>query len=69
MKTLIYFNTTNCPEQIGCSQLTDDLTTFLDERKEFIINPKVNKNILTFEKVDGTIADAVLLEVSDDFVN
>jgi len=69
MKTLIYFNTTNCPEQIGCSQLTDDLNTFLDERKEFIINPKVNKNILTFEKVDGTIADAVLLEVSDDFVN
>jgi hypothetical protein len=69
MKILIYFNTTNCPEQIGCSQLTDDLTTFLDERKEFIINPKVNKNILTFEKVDGTIADAVLLEVSNDFVN
>jgi hypothetical protein len=69
MKTLIYFNTTNCPEQIGCSQLTDDLNTFLDERKEFIINPKVSKNILTFEKVDGTIADAVLLEVSDDFVN
>jgi hypothetical protein len=69
MKTLIYFNTTNCPEQIGCSQLTEDLTTFLDERKEFIINPIVSKNILTFEKVDGTIADAVLLEVSDDFVN
>jgi hypothetical protein len=69
MQTLIYFNTINCPEQIGCSQLTDDLNTFLDERKEFIINPIVSENILTFEKVDGTIADAVLLEVSDDFVN
>jgi hypothetical protein len=69
MKTLIYFNTTNCPEQIGCSQLTDDLNTFLDERKEFIINPIIIDNKLTFEKQDGTFADAVLLEVDANFQN
>jgi hypothetical protein len=69
MKTLIYFNTTNCPEQIGCSQLTEDLTTFLAERSEIIINPVITENKLTFEKQDGTFADAVLLEVDADFQN
>lgn len=69
MKTLIYFNTTNCPKQIGCSQLTEDLTTFLAERSEIIINPVITNNKLTFEKQDGTFADAVLLEVDADFQN
>ena len=69
MKTLIYFNTTNCPEQIGCSQLTEDLTTFLAERSEIIINPIIDNNKLTFVKQDGSFADAVLLEVDADFQN
>ena len=69
MKTLIYFNTNNCPEQIGCSQLTDDLTSFLVERSDIIINPIIANNKLTFEKEDGSFGDAIILEVYEDFMN
>lgn len=76
MKTLIYFNRPDCPENIGISQLTDNLQLFLDERSNIIINPVINGNILTFDKiiiVDGvkTIITgfAMLIETPDNFEN
>ena len=46
------------------------LNTFVkSERSEIIINPVITDNKLTFEKQDGTFADAVILEVDADFQN
>lgn len=49
MKTLIYFNRPDCPTDLGISQLTDNVTLFLEERKDKIVNPIIDKNILTFD--------------------
>ena len=78
MKTLIYFNRPDCPENMGISQLTDNLQLFLDERSDIIINPIINGNILTFDK--ETIIEeeeiktiktgfAILIETPDNFEN
>lgn len=69
MKTLIYFNRPDCPENMGISQLTDDVQVFLDERKDIIINPVINKDILNFEKTDGSNGYALLVETPSDFQN
>lgn len=64
MKTLIYFNRPNCPENMGISQLTDNLQQFLSDRSDVIINPIINGNILKFEN-----GYAILTEVPDNFEN
>lgn len=76
MKTLIYFNRPDCPENMGISQLTDNLQLFLDERSDIIINPIINGNILTFDKeiiideVKTIITGfAMLIETPDNFEN
>lgn len=76
MKTLIYFNRPDCPENMGISQLTDNLQLFLNERNDIIINPVINGNILTFDKeiiIDEvkTIETgfAILTETPDNFEN
>lgn len=74
MKTLIYFNRPDCPENMGISQLTDDLQQFLAERSSTIINPIIDENILTFDKpeVEGELLNrgyAILTETPDDFQN
>lgn len=84
MKTLIYFNRPDCPDNMGISQLTDDLNQFLAERTDIIINPIINGNILTFDKSiieDGVIVPlrnndgivetgyAVLIETPETFQN
>lgn len=69
MKTLIYFNAPDKPENMGISQLTDDIQTFLDERSDVIINPSIDGNILNFEKTDGDPGYAVLAETPEDFQN
>jgi hypothetical protein len=74
MKTLIYFNRPDCPENMGISQLTDDLQQFLAERSSIIINPIIDENILTFDKpeVEGELLNrgyAILTETPDDFQN
>ena len=74
MKTLIYFNRPDCPENMGVSQLTDDLQQFLAERSSTIINPIIDENILTFDKpeVEGELLNrgyAILTETPDDFQN
>lgn len=69
MKTLIYFNRPDCPENMGISQLTDDVQTFLDERSDVIINPFIDGNILNFKKTDGDPGYAILAETPEDFQN
>jgi hypothetical protein len=76
MKTLIYFNRPDCPENMGISQLTDNLQQFLLDRSDILVNPIINGNILTFDKtiiVDEvkTIETgfAILTETPDNFEN
>lgn len=74
MKTLIYFNKPDCPENMGISQLTDNLQQFLTDRASIIVNPVIDKNILTFDKPEneeGVVEKgyAMLTETPDDFQN
>lgn len=74
MKTLIYFNRPDCPENMGISQLTDDLQQFLTDRASIIVNPIINGDILTFDKPEneeGVVERgyAMLTETPDDFQN
>lgn len=80
MKTLIYFNRPTCPENVGVSQLTEDINTFLSERKELIINPVIENGILTFEtnkpidnspeaKLEIVKGYAIMVETPNDFEN
>lgn len=74
MKTLIYFNRPDCPENMGISQLTDNLQQFLTDRASIIVNPVIDKNILTFDKPinEGGVVErgyAMLTETPDDFQN
>ena len=77
MKTLIYFNRPDCPTDLGISQLTDNLSLFLEERKDKIVNPIIEKNILTFD-VNYTnenddqlvrLGFALLVETPENFEN
>ena len=74
MKTFIYFNAQDCLENIGQSQLTGDINSFLDERKNLIIDPIISSDRITFTKsVDenGAIKTgyALIFSVPDDFQN
>jgi len=69
MKTLIYFNKPDCPTNIGISQLTDDVQTFLAERADILINPIIVGNILEFEIAEGVKGYAVMTETPENFEN
>lgn len=63
MKYLLTFDE-NCPENMGKSQLTDDIQTFLDERKELLPNATSDGKKITYD--GGT---ATIKSVPDDFDN
>lgn len=63
MKYLITFDE-NCPSNMGKSQLTDDIQTFLDERKDLLPSATFTPTKLTYD--GGT---AVIKSVPDDFDN
>lgn len=74
MKKLIYFNRPDCPQNMGVSQLTDNLNVFLEERKDIIIDAIILSDRITFTKsVDenGAIKTgyALIFSVPDDFQN
>ena len=74
MKTLIYFNRPDCPPNMGISQLTDDVQTFLAERSDILINPHIAGNILEFtkgynEQGEPILGYAVMTETPEDFEN
>lgn len=69
MKKHIEFNEGDCPGNMGKSQLTEDIDTFLSERAEILKDAKVSKGVLTFTKQDGTEGKATVTNVADDFQN
>ena len=69
MKTLIYFNRPDCPANMGISQLTDDVQSFLAERSNILINPSIVNNILEFENTEGTKGYAIITETPENFEN
>ena len=69
MKTLIYFNAPDKPESMGTCQLTEDLTLFLEERSEILINPTIDGDILNFTKIDETPGYAIIATTPADFQN
>lgn len=74
MKTLIYFNLPDKPDNIGQSQLVDDVQAFIRERQVSMPDALIEGNKLTFTKAiseDNEVVRgyAMLFEVPDDFNN
>jgi hypothetical protein len=69
MQTFIYFNRPDCPENIGISQLTTDLSTFLQEREDVLKDYVVLTDRFTFTKPDGETGYALTFNVDDSFEN
>jgi hypothetical protein len=81
----IFFNLKDTPSNMGQSQLTDNIDTFISERSNLLPNAKVEDNRLTFDvtetvkekDADGNDKDvtkirrgfAYVNEVEDDFQN
>lgn len=68
MKTLIYFNLATKPENIGASQLVDDVNLFIENKKEYLPNTKIEGDRLTFDSINGR-GYAMLFQVDSDFQN
>jgi hypothetical protein len=64
MKKLIYFNSPSKPENMGISQLVDDVNEFINERSKELPNAEIIDNTIKF---DGGYA--VFIEVPADFEN
>jgi len=73
MNTLIYFNRPDCPENIGVSQLTDNVQQFLDDRTDYIKNPILESDRFTFDclNAEGEAyrGFALLFQVPENFYN
>ena len=69
MKKHILFYEGDCPSNMGESQLTEDINSFLAERADILKDAKVSKGVLTFTKQDGTEGKATVTNVPDDFQN
>lgn len=69
MKTLIYFNAPDKPENMGQSQLTDNIEAFLIEHINELPNANIEQGILTFDKYDDTIGYAITVNVPNNFEN
>jgi len=61
---LIYFNAPSKPENMGISQLTDDINQFIIDRAEELPNAEIVGNTIQF---DGGYA--VFIDVPSDFQN
>lgn len=64
MKKLIYFNAPSKPENMGITQLVDDINQFIAERTEELPNAQIVGSTIQF---DGGYA--VYVEVPSDFQN
>jgi hypothetical protein len=54
---------------MGICQLTDDLTLFLEERSDILIDPTIDGDVLNFSNPDGSTGYAVMANTPDDFQN
>jgi hypothetical protein len=64
MKKLIYFNSPSKPENMGISQLTDDINQFIIDRATELPNAQIIDNTIKF---DGGYA--IFTDVPKDFQN
>lgn len=64
MKKLIYFNAPSKPENMGITQLVDDINDFISERFQELPNAKIVDNTIQF---DGGYA--IFTDVPEDFQN
>jgi len=64
MKKLIYFNALSKPENMGISQLTDDINQFIIDRSTELPNAQIIDNTIQF---DGGYA--IFTDVPEDFQN
>ena len=69
MQTFIYFNRPDCPENMGISQLTSNLNTFLQERSDILKDYVILVDRFTFTKSDETTGYALTFSVDDSFEN
>jgi len=73
MKTFIYFNAPDKPENMGISQLTDNLQQFLADRATILVDYEILSDRFTFTKevVDEVPVRgyALTFQVPDDFQN
>lgn len=74
MKTLIYFNAPDKPENMGQSQLVDNVQSFINERSDILIDASIQEdNIMTFTTFDENgnpgLGYAILVQVPDNFQN
>ena len=69
--TLIYFNASDKPENMGQSQKTENVSIFCSERKDILVDAYItlDRKTLLFRKPDGTWGEAILVEVDKDFQN
>lgn len=69
MNTLIYFNAPDKPENIGISQLTNDLQLFIDERLNIFVNYAIVGNQIQFDVTETKRGYALFFDVPNDFQN
>ena len=69
MNTLIYFNAPDKPENIGISQLTDNLQLFIDERLNIFVNYAIVGNQIQFDVTETKRGYALFFDVPTDFQN
>ena len=67
--TLIYFNAPDKPENIGISQLTDNLQQFIDERLNIFVNYVIVGNQIQFDVNEEKRGYALFFDVPTDFQN
>lgn len=72
MNTLIYFNLPDKPENIGISQLTNDLEQFINERLNIFVNYSITDNKIEFDVIKDEELKrgyALFFSVPSDFQN
>ena len=67
--TLIYFNAPDKPENIGISQLTSDLQSFINERLNIFVNYAIVGNQIQFDVNEEQRGYALFFDVPNDFQN
>lgn len=67
--TLIYFNAPDKPENIGISQLTENLQLFIDERLNIFVNYAIVGNQIQFDVNEEQRGYALFFDVPTDFKN
>ena len=65
----IYFNAPDKPENMGISQLTNDVKAFCEERASYLLNYEIQPTRIQFTRPDGNTGFATVTEVGDDFQN